>query len=91
MARYGAAGRDSCIHDNQHLLNWAVLDVCEAVDFGANVAWLADALRSRGYPLANLADNLRSASHVVRHRLRSAHADTLAEVLANGIDFTELP
>jgi hypothetical protein len=89
VARYGAVGRDWCIHDNQHLLNWAVLDVCAAVDFGAQVAWLADVLGSRGYPLANLADDLRTASQVVRRRLRSAHADALGEVLANGIRFIE--
>jgi len=90
LARYGAAGRDWCVHDNQHLLNWAVLDVCGAVDFGAHVAWLADVLGSRGYPVANLGDDLRTASHVVR-RLNSAHADALAEVLANGVDFIEPP
>ena len=91
LERYGAVGRDWCIHDNQHLLNWAVLDVCAAADFGAHVAWLADVLGSRGYPLVNLADDLRTASHVVRRRLESAHADTLAEVLANGIQFIESP
>jgi hypothetical protein len=91
LARYGAVGRAWCIHDNQHLLNWAVLDVCEALDFGAHVAWLADVLGSRGYPLANLADDLQTASHVVRRRLESAYAETLAEVLAIGIRFIETP
>ena len=91
LVRYGAVGRDWCIHDNQHLLNWAVLDVCAAVDFGAHVAWLADVLVARGYPLANLADDLRTASQVVRRSLESAHADALAEVLANGTRFIDPP
>lgn len=91
MARYGAIGRDWCIHDNQHLLNWAVLDVCGKLDFGAQVAWLADILGSRGYPLANLADDLRTASDLVRRQLGSAYANDLAEVLTNGIEFIEPP
>lgn len=91
LIRYGAVGRDWCIHDNQHLLNWAVLDVCGAVDFGAHVAWLADVLGARGYPLANLSDDLRTASQVVRRRLDSAYADALADVLANGTRFIDPP
>src|SRR5947209_8937503 len=72
VARYGEAGREWCIHDNQHLLNWAVLDVCGGLDFGAQVAWLAGVLGSRGYPLANLADDLEVAADIVQQRLGGA-------------------
>jgi len=56
--RYGPAGRDWCVHDNQHLLNWAVLSLGFAVDFEAQLAWLARVLESRDFPLARLARDL---------------------------------
>jgi heme-degrading monooxygenase HmoA len=48
LERYGPAGREWCIHDNQHLLNWALVEVTGGVDSGAQVEWLAGVLRSRG-------------------------------------------
>src|SRR5436309_15423291 len=89
LARYGAAGRDWCMHDNQHLLNWAVLDVCGGLDFGAQVTWLSGVLGSRGYPLASLADDLQLAAEVVRRRVESRHAHDLAAVLEGGVEFVE--
>ena len=89
LARYGETVRDWCRHDNQHLLNWAVLDVCGGLDFGGQVAWLAHVLGSRGYLLANLADDLRVAARVVRDRVNSEHADNLADVLVDGVDFID--
>jgi hypothetical protein len=55
--RYGDLAREWGVHDNQHLVNWAVLDVGGALSFEEQAAWLANVLGSRGYPLANLADN----------------------------------
>ena len=89
LARYGEVGRDWCVHDNQHLLNWAVLDVCGGLDFGPQVAWLAGVLGSRGYPLESLADDLRVAAQTVRRRVAGGHASRLAEVLERGIDFID--
>ena len=47
-----------CVHDNQHLLNWAALDLAGAVDFDAQLRWLASVLTSRGYPLDVVGDLL---------------------------------
>ena len=68
LERYGPAVRDWCTHDNQHLLNWAALDVAGKVDFDAQLSWLAGVLSARGYPLENLADNLRAAAGVLERR-----------------------
>lgn len=84
LERYGPAGREWCIHDNQHLLNWALLEVTNGVDFGAQVEWLAGVLRSRGYPVANLADNLQTAARTVSRSVDSVHANALADVLRDG-------
>ena len=89
LARYGEVGREWCVHDNQHLLNWAVLEVCGGLDFGPQVAWLAGVLGSRGYPLESLADDLRMAAQTVRRRLTGEHARQLADVLERGIDFVD--
>jgi hypothetical protein len=89
VARYGGAIRDWCVHDNQHLLNWAVLDVRGELEFGAQVAWLAGVLGSRGYPLASLADDLQVAADTVRRRVGGEYAAKLAEVLAAGIAFVD--
>jgi hypothetical protein len=91
LARYGEVLRDWCVHDNQHLLNWAVLDVCGTLEFGPQVAWLARVLGSRGYPLDSLADDLRVAAQTVRRRVTGKHADQLGDVLETGIDFIDPP
>ena len=68
LERYGPAVRAWCTHDNQHLLNWAALDVAGKVDFDGRLRWLAGVLSARGYPLQNLADNLRTAAAVLERR-----------------------
>jgi hypothetical protein len=65
-ARYGDAGRLWCVHDNQHVLNWAALDVAGAVILDEQVAWLARVLDARGFPLDRLARNLELGAEVVR-------------------------
>src|SRR5690242_5590433 len=89
VARYGDEIRAWCVHDNQHLLNWAVLDVRGELEFGGQVAWLANVLGSRGYPLASLADDLQVAADTVRRRVSSQYATKLADVLAAGATFIE--
>jgi hypothetical protein len=68
-ARYGEAGRLWCVHDNQHLLNWAALDVAGAVDLGEQVAWLARVLAARDFPIDRLARNLELGAAVVREQV----------------------
>jgi hypothetical protein len=90
VARYGDVIRDWCVHDNQHLLNWAVLDVRGELDFGSQVAWLAGVLGARDYPLASLADDLQVAAHTVRKEIDSEYATALGDVLASGVAFIGL-
>ncbi|HEV2058153.1 MAG TPA: hypothetical protein VGR11_02270 [Solirubrobacteraceae bacterium] len=87
LERYGEAVRAWCIHDNQHLLNWAALDLAGAIDFDAQLHWLANVLAARGYPLESLADDLDTAASVLRRSpssdARRALADRLAAAAAN--------
>jgi hypothetical protein len=85
--RYGDLAREWGVHDNQHLVNWAVLDVGGALSFEEQVAWLANVLGSRGYPLANLADNLDTAAQATRELVESDHAAQLAGTLKAGAAF----
>jgi hypothetical protein len=64
--RYGAAGRAWCVHDNQHLLNWAALEVTGTVVLADQVAWLARVLEARHFPLPRLARDLELCAEVVR-------------------------
>ena len=76
--RYGDAGLAWCVHDNQHLLNWAFSDAHGGmVDLLEQVAWLARVLGARGYPLDRLARDLEIGAEVVgdpavAERLRAA-------------------
>jgi hypothetical protein len=66
-----------CIHDVQHLINWAALDL----DLSGQVAWLARVLDARGYPVANLADCLRTAGEVLaREHPRPAAQEVAARL-----------
>lgn len=87
LQRYGETGREWCTHDNQHLINWAVLAVCDALSFDEQLAWLANILMSRGYPLANLADNLETAAETARQLITSKHTAQLASALETGAQF----
>jgi hypothetical protein len=72
--RYGDAGMQWCRHDNQHLVNWAVLDTREYVVLGEQVAWLAKVLEAREFPLDRLARDLEIAATVVRERVAGGEA-----------------
>ena len=68
--RYGPAGRAWCVHDNQHLLAWAIGDVhARVVDLLEQVAWLGRVLEARDFPLERLAHDLEIAGDVVAMRL----------------------
>jgi hypothetical protein len=60
--RYGPAGFEWCVHDNQYLVYWASLsdDV-----FTGQLDWLAAVLEARAYPLRRLARDLEIAGEVV--------------------------
>jgi hypothetical protein len=75
--RYGEAGVQWCRHDNQHLLNWAVLDTRAFVVLDEQVAWLAKVLEARAFPLDRLARNLDIGAEVVSERVDGA-ADVAA-------------
>ena len=73
--RYGDAGLEWCVHDNQWLLGWAA----EALELGGghlvgNVRWLARILAARGYPAARLVRDLELAAEVVGEETDATHA-----------------
>ena len=72
--RYGDAGELWCRHDNQHLINWAVLHTREFVVLDEQVAWLAKVLEAREFPLDRLARDLDIAAAVVGEQVRGAGA-----------------
>jgi hypothetical protein len=84
VERYGEVARQWGIHDNQHLVNWAVFDARGLLSFPEQLEWLANVLGSRGYPLANLADNLEIGAQVMRELVDSEHAGELADTLEAG-------
>jgi len=59
LERYGPHARDWCVHDLQWLSLWAIMDADgQAIDFHAQLDWLAHLLTARAYPLNSLADAL---------------------------------
>ena len=63
--RYGDAGHQWCVHDNQHLIHWAILDVRGVTRIAEQVGWLARVLDARGFPLDRLVRDLELAAEVV--------------------------
>ena len=80
--RYGDAGTAWCVHDNQHLLNWAAGSVNGYVDLEPDDGWLARVLEARDFPLDRLARNLEIGADVVREQVGGAPGDELADALA---------
>jgi hypothetical protein len=62
--RYGDAGIAWCVHDNQHILNWAVGARNGYVDLRKELAWLGRVLEARDFPVERLARNLEIAAAV---------------------------
>jgi hypothetical protein len=63
--RYGDAGVAWCVHDNQHILSWAAMEVEYGVGMSAQLEWLADILRKRDFPVDRLVRNLEIGAEVV--------------------------
>lgn len=61
-----------------------MLDAADALSFQEQLAWLANVLGSRGYPLPNLADDLETAAEVTRELVKSQHTTQLADTLLDG-------
>jgi hypothetical protein len=77
--RYGNAGAEWCIHDNQHILNWAFLSATGRRDLlEGQLAWLAGVLEARGYPVERLNRDLEIAAAVLREMAPGAEAAALA-------------
>ena len=85
--RYGDAGIAWCLHDNQHLLNWAAESVHGELDLEREVAWLATVLEARDFPTARLARNLDIGADVVIGRVGGRDGRELAEVLTAAAGF----
>jgi hypothetical protein len=83
--RYGDAGIAWCIHDNQHILNWAITERNGYGGFERQLAWLAGVLEARDFPLDRLARNLDIAAAVLHEALE--RADQLSEILMGGARF----
>ncbi len=66
VERYGPVAIPWCVHDDQHLLNWAILSLSDQVDFEHELAWLARVLESRRFPLAWLASGLELLAGTTR-------------------------
>jgi hypothetical protein len=83
--RYGDAGVAWCIHDNQHILGWAVGARNGYTDLNEQLGWLAGVLAARDFPVARLVRDLEIAADVVRERLDGAER-TIADDLAAGAE-----
>ena len=78
--RYGDAGHEWCVHDNQHILHWAVLEVRGSEGLLARqIAWLSRVLAARAFPLERLRRDLELAAEAAR--AEHPNEPRLAEVL----------
>ena len=69
LERYGPAGDQWCVHDSLYLFAWAIADH----DWGDlvlndQVAWLADVLAARDFPVERLARHLELAGAIAAGR-----------------------
>ena len=80
--RYGDAGQAWCVHDNQYLLHWALLDERGTTSLDDQVAWLARVLHARAFPLDRLARDLELCADVVGETGRPWAAGVAARLRA---------
>jgi hypothetical protein len=85
--RYGEAGNQWCVHDNQHLLNWGVESANGHLDINREVSWLASVLEARGFPIERLARTLDLGSDLVSEQAIGAPGDKVALVLTDTASF----
>jgi hypothetical protein len=78
--RYGDAGTAWCVHDNQHILNWAILDLRGFATLESQLQWLAGVLTARHFPRQRLVRNLELAADVVGERAQPG-GQAVAELL----------
>ena len=81
--RYGDAGVAWCIHDNQHILNWAITESNGYGGLEGQLAWLAGVLHARDFPVARLRRDLEIAAEVVEDRELSRTLLAGASFVAN--------
>jgi hypothetical protein len=79
--RYGDAGQAWCVHDNQYILQWALLDVRGTTALADQIAWLARVLAARDFPLERLVRNLELAADVVAETGTAWAADVAPRLL----------
>jgi hypothetical protein len=82
-ARYGDAGVAWCVHDNQHILNWAVTEANGYGGLEGQLAWLAGVLDARDFPVERLRRDLEIAAEVVEDRELSQTLLAGARFVAN--------
>ena len=70
--RYGARGEAWCVHDNQHIVHWAALDLGQYTDLDAQLAWLGRLLEARDFPMDRFVRNLEIAAEVLAGQDRTA-------------------
>ncbi len=80
LVTYGDAARPWEVYDTAHCLQWAFLDQEGLCDLEKEVTWLADVLRTRGFPLARLARNLELSAEVLADRLGEPAAPVAARL-----------
>jgi hypothetical protein len=85
--RYGEAGIAWCVHDNQHLLNWAVETSNGYFDIKHEVAWLANILEARLFPIDRLARNLDIGAEVTQREVPGEPGQKLSGVLTTSGTF----
>jgi hypothetical protein len=85
--RYGDAGNQWCVHDNQHLLNWGVEAANGHLDINREVSWLASVLEARGFPTARLARTLDLGSALIAEQAVGAPGVKVALALTNAASF----
>jgi hypothetical protein len=85
--RYADAGIAWCVHDNQHLLNWATESVNGELDINQEVAWLATVLEARDFPVDRLARDLDIGADIVLDRVAGPGAIALAVTLTAAAGF----
>ncbi|HEV2061591.1 MAG TPA: hypothetical protein VGR12_01965 [Solirubrobacteraceae bacterium] len=78
--RYGDAGQAWCVHDNQYLLHWALLDAQGTTSLADQVAWLARVLAARDFPLDRLARDLELCADVVEETGQPWASDVAARL-----------
>ena len=84
LERYGDAAMAWCLHDNQHILNWAVI-ACKGFEaLEPRLDWLAAVLEAREFPLDRLARDLEIAASVVEDELPPSHHAIAEQLMAGG-------